>query len=41
LFVRRRQAVGFFNRSICPELHLGILLLFLMIYPFLSIEDQV
>ena len=34
LFVRRRQAVGFFNRSICPELYLGILLLFLMIYPF-------
>jgi apolipoprotein N-acyltransferase len=24
LFVRRRQAVGFFNRSICPELYLGI-----------------
>jgi apolipoprotein N-acyltransferase len=36
LLIRRRKAEGFFNRSICPELYLGILMLFLMVYPFFS-----
>jgi apolipoprotein N-acyltransferase len=36
LLVRRRTAHGFFNRSICPELYLGIFLLFLMVYPFFA-----
>ncbi len=34
LLVRRHTAKGFLNRSICPELYLGILLLFFMVYPY-------
>lgn len=34
LVVRRRCAGGFLARSVCPELYLGILLLFLMVYPY-------
>jgi apolipoprotein N-acyltransferase len=40
LLVRRRKAEGFFNRSICPELYLGILLLMLMVYPFFASSDS-
>jgi apolipoprotein N-acyltransferase len=40
LLVRRRNATGLFTRSICPELYLGILLLFLMVYPFFSRMDR-
>ena len=36
LLVRRREATGFLSRSICPELYLGIFLLFLVVYPFFS-----
>ena len=36
LLIRRRKAEGFLNRSVCPELYLGILMLFLMVYPFFS-----
>lgn len=34
LLVRRKRANGFFNRSVCPELYLGLLLLFFMVYPY-------
>ncbi len=34
LLIRRRKNQGFFNRSFCPELYLGILLLLLMTAPF-------
>lgn len=39
LFVRRRRAHGFFNRSICPELYLGLSLLFFMVYPYFLKRD--
>ena len=34
LLVRRHQAKGFFNRSICPDLYIAVLILFLMVYPY-------
>ena len=36
LLVRRQTATGFFSRSICPELYLGLLLLFFMVYPYFT-----
>ena len=34
LLVRRHQAKGFLNRSICPDLYIAVLILFLMVYPY-------
>ena len=34
LLIRRRTAKSLFSRSICPELYLGLLLLFFMVYPY-------
>lgn len=34
ILIRRRTAKGFIERSICPDLYLGLLLLFFMVFPF-------